>query len=210
MDYLLPVQIGSDWVGVVYREGECAMALMDHYDITNKAVLCDPKFEVDSMEWFKNKHQRLRIILDGELKEFQERIKDDPNQSLSTPTPAVSVKPVTDSDIEKVVELMESQMTAQGQMTTSFQVPAQFESPSLPAQAQSGSAELTTAEMDYLLFGAVPPAQNRNGYGLAQSAHSAQTPYAQNWNYHRMTGGMGQMGMNQMGWGQMGMARNGM
>merc|ERR1712083_933644 len=100
-------------------------------------------------------------------------------------------------------------------MTTSFQVPAQFESPSLPAQAQSGSAELTTAEMDYLLFGAVPPAQNRNGYGLAQSAQSAQTPYAQNWNYHRMTGGMGQMGrtqmgMNQMGWGQMGMARNGM
>ena len=39
VDYLLPVRIGDDWVGVVYRDGVPTQALMDFYDITNKALL---------------------------------------------------------------------------------------------------------------------------------------------------------------------------
>merc|ERR1719189_2416808 len=57
VDYLLPVQLGN----------ECAMALMDRYDISNKAILCDPSFDVDSIQWFQNSYNRLRIVPDEEV-----------------------------------------------------------------------------------------------------------------------------------------------
>ena len=62
VDYLLPVQLGNEWVGVVYRNNECAMALMDRYDISNKAILCDPSFDVDALKWFKSDYSKLRIL----------------------------------------------------------------------------------------------------------------------------------------------------
>jgi len=62
VDYLLPVRVGADWIGVVYRNGHCLMALMDRYDITNKAILCDPSFDVDQLKWFKNRCNKLRVI----------------------------------------------------------------------------------------------------------------------------------------------------
>ena len=67
VDYLLPVQIGDDWVGVVYRDGAPAQALMDLYDITNKAILCDPAFDTERVSMFENpRYHRLRIVPDLE------------------------------------------------------------------------------------------------------------------------------------------------
>ena len=64
VDYLLPVQVDGNWVGVVYRDGQCIMTLMDHYDITNKAIQCDPSFDIQSMDWFTNDFNRLEITPD--------------------------------------------------------------------------------------------------------------------------------------------------
>jgi len=67
VDYLLPVRIENNWVGVVYRDMDPVMALMDIYDVTNKALLCDPSFNVDGMGWFENWYTRLRIVPDDEF-----------------------------------------------------------------------------------------------------------------------------------------------
>ena len=40
------------------------MALMDKYDIINKAILCNPSFNPQSMSWFQNEYSRLRIVSD--------------------------------------------------------------------------------------------------------------------------------------------------
>lgn len=73
MDYLLPIQVHGEWVGVVYRDEDCAMALMDGYDVGNKAILCNPAFDPCKVEWLRsnsNEHNRLRIIMDEEWKEL--------------------------------------------------------------------------------------------------------------------------------------------
>jgi len=64
VDYLLPVPVKDVWVGVVYRDEECSMALLDRYDISNKAILCDPTFNTRSLEWFQNGFNRLRVFQD--------------------------------------------------------------------------------------------------------------------------------------------------
>merc|ERR1719356_1649503 len=64
VDYLLPVRIGTNWVGLVYRDNESAMVLMDGYDITNKAILCDPSFDARSLNWFRSNYDRLKIVPD--------------------------------------------------------------------------------------------------------------------------------------------------
>ena len=65
MDYLLPIRIHEDWIGVVYRKGIPTQALMDVYDIGNKARLCDPSFDIRTLSMFKNpRFNRLRIIPD--------------------------------------------------------------------------------------------------------------------------------------------------
>lgn len=64
VDYLLPVPVEDVWVGVVYRDEECSMALLDRYDISNKAILCDPTFNTRSLEWFQNGFNRLRVFQD--------------------------------------------------------------------------------------------------------------------------------------------------
>ena len=37
---------------------------MDRYDITNKAIQCDPSFDPQGMSWFKNSYHRLKIVTD--------------------------------------------------------------------------------------------------------------------------------------------------
>lgn len=64
VDYLLPVRIGRNWIGIVYRNGQCAMALMDRYDIVNKAILCNPSFDTHNIRWFQNEYNRLKIVPD--------------------------------------------------------------------------------------------------------------------------------------------------
>jgi len=75
VDYLLPVQVGSDWVGVVYRDYDCAMALLDGYDITNKAILCDPAFKVQALEWFHNGYNRLKVVPDMMVMEREDSLE---------------------------------------------------------------------------------------------------------------------------------------
>merc|ERR1719348_1417634 len=66
VDYLLPVQVQGGWVGVAYRNGQPAMALMDRYDITNKAILCDAAFDIHSLKGFTSRYDRLRVVDDDE------------------------------------------------------------------------------------------------------------------------------------------------
>jgi len=63
VDFMLPVQLDAqNWVGIVYRNFERAVALLDRYDILNKAILCDPSFQVIRLRWFKNNFDRLKVI----------------------------------------------------------------------------------------------------------------------------------------------------
>jgi len=64
VDYLLPVRLGSDWVGTVYRDNEFVSILYDRYHVTNKAILCDPSFDVECFEWFQNAFAGLKIVED--------------------------------------------------------------------------------------------------------------------------------------------------
>jgi len=64
VDYLLPVRVGQDWVGVVFRDMEPIMALMDIYDITNKALLCDPAVDVEALPFAQSPFNRLKILPD--------------------------------------------------------------------------------------------------------------------------------------------------
>ena len=67
IDHLLPVQIGENLVGIVYRNGVPIQALMDVYDIGNKAILCDPSFDTRDLAMFKNsRFNRLRVVPDIE------------------------------------------------------------------------------------------------------------------------------------------------
>jgi len=84
VDYLLPVQVGTVWVGVVYRDNECCMTLLNRYDIANKAILCCPQFDTQSLDWFQNDYDRLRVVPDG--------IYDVGSMSpLLTPTPPTTL-----------------------------------------------------------------------------------------------------------------------
>jgi len=64
VDYLLPVRVKGQWLGVVYREMIPIMVLMDRYDITNKAMICDPSFNAQTLCGFRNCSDRLRIVPD--------------------------------------------------------------------------------------------------------------------------------------------------
>jgi len=72
VDYLLPVPIDDNWVGVVYRNGVPQQALMDHHDITNKVLLCCPSFDVERVSMFKNaRFNRLRLVSDDDMDSVQ-------------------------------------------------------------------------------------------------------------------------------------------
>jgi len=95
VDYLLPVQVGNLWVGVVYRDSECSMALLDRYDIVNKAILCRPQFDVQSLNWFHNEFNRLRVVPDEQAPAFPLQIADVDSVSLQSPSPSLTPTPST-------------------------------------------------------------------------------------------------------------------
>ena len=119
MDYLLPIRVHEGWIGVVYRKGIPTQALMDVYDIGNKARLCDPSFDIRTLSMFKNpRYNRLRIIPDLDSGSGSEsapsvpaksanvrvehsdcRYRDDhvtPVLPSTTPTPSASTSPQMD------------------------------------------------------------------------------------------------------------------
>jgi len=92
VDYLLPVQIGRDWVGVVFRDGAPVQGLMDCYDITNKAVLCDPSFAAERVDMFQSpRYNRLRIVADDEVMAGDLSPESSPSPS---PSPSTSALPM--------------------------------------------------------------------------------------------------------------------
>ena len=109
MDFLLPVCIGDDWVGVVYRDKEATLCLMDAHDITNKALLCDPSFDVDSLKWFKSDYAKLRILPDQHcvttnVSSTQHRVTNDEDEkSVMEPVVTSSVEPVVTDSVDSPV-----------------------------------------------------------------------------------------------------------
>merc|ERR1719193_126527 len=73
VDCILLTRVKGESVGVVFRDGDPVMALMDCYDITNKALLCDPSFDVDSLKRFKNHYDKLRILTDSDCERHWNR-----------------------------------------------------------------------------------------------------------------------------------------
>jgi len=64
VDFLLPVRVDNEMVGVVYRDMDPIMALMDVYDIANKAILCDPALHPDQLPFKQGQYNRLKILPD--------------------------------------------------------------------------------------------------------------------------------------------------
>ena len=77
------------------------MVLLDGYDIVNKALLCDPTFDIHSIDWFKNPYDRLRVLDDAQMADFKEKessktnspvlSSSSPPSSPRSPTPTLSV-----------------------------------------------------------------------------------------------------------------------
>merc|ERR1719295_1229848 len=105
VDYLLPIRIGDDWVGIVYRNGYPSQALMDCYDITNKAILCDPTFDEQRLSWFTNTHRRLRITTnDGRRTDSVRSITDSASmRSSPSATPAPSLSNVSQASMPSLI-----------------------------------------------------------------------------------------------------------
>jgi len=95
VDYLLPVQIDQHSVGVVFRDDEPLLALVDHYDIVNKAILCNPTFDIETLSCFRNVFDRLRVICDDGSKSTVSRVSGrlGPTKSTKTCKSRKSTKP---------------------------------------------------------------------------------------------------------------------
>jgi hypothetical protein len=85
VDYLLPVQMGPHSVGVVYRDTDCSMVLLDGYDISNKAILCNPSFDIQSLNWFSNQYDRLKVVSDEEWMRSVQSTKSVDSVPMTTP-----------------------------------------------------------------------------------------------------------------------------
>jgi len=96
VDYLLPVQVGRHWVGVVFRGGAPIQALMDWHDVTNKAILCDPSFDTDRLDMFRSpRYNRLRIVADDRMLSAQSTPEPSPSPSASPSlSPSASALPM--------------------------------------------------------------------------------------------------------------------
>merc|ERR1719474_803258 len=109
VDYLLPVRIGREWVGVVFRDGVPIQALMDCYDITNKAILCDPAFDTERVSMFRNpSSNRLRIV-------------DDDHAVSPSPSPSPNVPSLMDhSSMSSVLSNGSAASTVSSMASTSW------------------------------------------------------------------------------------------
>jgi len=83
--YLLPVRLGPDWFGVVYRHGQSVMVLVDSCDITNRAILCDPSFDAEGFQWFTNSFDKLSVVPSA-------TVVDDDDEDQSTGPKALDSK----------------------------------------------------------------------------------------------------------------------
>mmetsp|Transcript_50451 Transcript_50451/g.45220 ORF Transcript_50451/g.45220 Transcript_50451/m.45220 type:complete len:782 (+) Transcript_50451:485-2830(+) len=100
VDQVLPVNIRDDeWIGICYRSGKPVMDLFDGYDITNKAILCDPTFNKTRLSFFNNNIYKIEITP-------RDHSYQPPTPSLSlsscsyTPTPDTpQMQPEYDIDI---------------------------------------------------------------------------------------------------------------
>eukprot|EP00484_Ammonia_sp_Unknown_P002375 CAMPEP_0197074322 /NCGR_PEP_ID=MMETSP1384-20130603/211048_1 /TAXON_ID=29189 /ORGANISM="Ammonia sp." /LENGTH=642 /DNA_ID=CAMNT_0042513163 /DNA_START=97 /DNA_END=2025 /DNA_ORIENTATION=+ len=108
IDQVLPVQIGRNWIGVVYRNGKPSMLLYDGYDITNKAILCDPNFECGKLDWFKNNVYKVVIMSSGRTPRFEDEEEKFPaltpmssssSSSFMPPSPAAAAAEAAETDI---------------------------------------------------------------------------------------------------------------
>jgi len=85
VDFVLPVRVKHNFIGVVYRDMECCMVLMDGYDIANKAFLCDPSFDTTEFGWFSNDFNRLKIIKDDLYYKGQSVMQSDKSNANINP-----------------------------------------------------------------------------------------------------------------------------
>jgi len=81
VDYFVWIRVSGESVGVVFRGGEPVMALMDRYDITNKALLCDPSFDVDALDRFTSPFGKIRILTDSD---YERHLNSNRTMSPST------------------------------------------------------------------------------------------------------------------------------
>ena len=84
----------------MYRNGVPAQALMDGYDIQNKAMLFNPLFDVNSLAMFKNEeYNRLRVISSKDALERQSQTYQVPTEFQQID--CIEMPSVTDSVFSK-------------------------------------------------------------------------------------------------------------
>lgn len=97
IEYLLPVQLGTESVGIVYQNGESVSVLLDSYDIINKAILCDPLFNAKGFQWFRNSFNKLEIVPDhdhrghGMVETLSSRTFHEASTPRRTPSPSTDL-----------------------------------------------------------------------------------------------------------------------
>jgi len=128
IEFLLPVRLENDWIGVVYRNNESVMVLLDFYDITNKAILCNPGFDPSSLRWFRNSFHKLKIEPDDEEKEAVEALSPMAfEQATAMQTPNVPALNVYHQSYHSNHSLSPMQMQMQKQMQIQMQMQMQMQ-----------------------------------------------------------------------------------
>ena len=87
VDQVLPVWIRGNWVGIVYRDGKPVMELFDGYDITNKAILCEPTFDKERLAFFTNNIYKIEILPREQLPTEMQIYSNEETPELAPITP---------------------------------------------------------------------------------------------------------------------------
>ena len=79
------------------------MVLLDGYDITNKAILCNPSFNTRTLEWFQNDYDRLKIVPDNVWPQGMNGMVGESRSPSMTPqtSPSVSALPFSQNGQEQ-------------------------------------------------------------------------------------------------------------
>ena len=150
VDYLLPVQIGQSTVGVVYRKTECTLILMDGYDISNKAVLCDPSFNVMHFQWTQNTYNRLRVVTDKVIRPMNgtnvsKPMKTNKPKLFVQTNERQSTESVETASVNSVRSMVSTPMTPR---SVSPESPASPQVPSLSLSAYSVQTPQSTPNLE--------------------------------------------------------------
>ena len=132
------------------------MTLMDHYDITNKAIQCDPSFDIQSMNWFTNDFNRMRIIRDvsWKMRKSKRRKFMKSNRSLSGVTSGVDVdtdfaaKVATQSPSPVLSDTVSSSSSSSGFAAPNLESPTATLSDALSNSSLSSLSTLPTLTMN--------------------------------------------------------------